>query len=145
MHSSVPGKAEESRIAEVRHQNHPDCILCSPSDGLGLGLNFVQQSGGDVIAEADCSRFFQGYTGVVHGGIVALLLDGAMTNCLFAAGITAMTAELNVRYLHSTGTGHRLEVRARLVRSRSPLHLVEAEVRQHGVVVARATAKFMEQ
>ena len=40
----------------------------------------------------------EGYSGLLHGGVAAAFLDGAMTNCLFAHGVRALTAELTVRY-----------------------------------------------
>jgi acyl-coenzyme A thioesterase PaaI-like protein len=36
---------------------------------------------GGVEAHFDCSRIFEGYSHRIHGGVIAALLDGAMTNC----------------------------------------------------------------
>jgi len=40
----------------------------------------------------------QGYKDVPHGGIIAAIFDDAMSNYLFAKGLTAVTAELNIRF-----------------------------------------------
>jgi acyl-coenzyme A thioesterase PaaI-like protein len=35
---------------------------------------------------------------MLHGGVISSILDGTMTNCLFAHGTVAVTAELRVRF-----------------------------------------------
>jgi acyl-CoA thioesterase FadM len=66
-----------------------------------------------------------------------------MTNCLFAHGIEALTAELTVRYRHPIGVGGNIVVRASLTDSRGELHLLRAELRQEGQVKATALGKFV--
>jgi len=76
--------------------------------------------------------------------MIASLLDGAMTNCLFAHGLVAMTAELKVRYRKPVFIGQEMTIRAWITRSQPPLHLLEAELKQEGCIKAIASAKFME-
>jgi acyl-coenzyme A thioesterase PaaI-like protein len=80
----------------------------------------------------------------MHGGMIASLLDGAMTNCLFAHGHIAMTGELKVRYREPVIIGEEMLLRAWITRSQPPLHLLEAELKQEGCVKATASAKFVE-
>jgi len=132
------------KLATLRKINHPECILCGQDDRLGLGLNFTVTDDGSVTTDADCDEFFQSYSGQLHGGILALLLDGAMTNCLFAVGVTAVTGELAIRYLHPVTAGKPVKLTARLKKTRPPLYLVEAELCQDGETAARASGKFIE-
>jgi len=81
---------------------------------------------------------------LIHGGVVSLLLDGAMTNCMFARNRKAVTGMLSVRYLHPVSVNCAAEISARLVKSSPPLYYLEAEISQDGKVLARATGKFME-
>ena len=76
--------------------------------------------------------------------IICSLLDGAMTNCLFAHELTAVTAEMTVRFRHPIATGQRATVRACLESSMKPLHMLTAEVLQNGCVMAVAKGKFVE-
>ncbi|RPI62864.1 MAG: PaaI family thioesterase, partial [Planctomycetaceae bacterium] len=87
---------------------------------------------------------YEGYEDVLHGGVISSLLDGAMTNCLFAHGIVAVTAELVVRFRHPVAIDVPVSVIGRIVSSSPPLHITEAKVIQDGVVMAVAKAKFME-
>jgi len=134
---------------QVRAAAHPTCFVCAPSrpPGLpaGLGLTFAPDPAGDGAVEAPfaCDAAFEGYPGVIHGGIVAALLDGAMTNCLFAQGVVALTGDLRVRYRHPLRVGLEARVRAGVTRVTPPLYACAAEIHQAGRCVATATAKFM--
>jgi uncharacterized protein (TIGR00369 family) len=87
---------------------------------------------------------FQGYAGFLHGGIIASLLDGAMTNCLFCQGKVAMTAELSVRYLKPIPLGQILTIRSWIEKSRSRLYILKAEITSHENLWAQGIGKFME-
>jgi acyl-coenzyme A thioesterase PaaI-like protein len=80
---------------------------------------------------------------LLHGGITAALLDGAMTNCLFAHGIQALTAELTVRYLEPVDIRGKIVTRGRLSESHGRLQLMCAELHQDGRVKATARGKFI--
>jgi len=81
---------------------------------------------------------------LIHGGVVSLLLDGAMTNCMFARNKKAVTGMLSVRYRHPVSVNLMAEISARLVKSAPPLYYLEAELSQEGTIMARANGKFME-
>lgn len=140
--SAEPGPL---RHRTVRTRAHPYCVVCSQSNPLGLGLEFSAHSDGSVSASFYGHAALEGYEGCLHGGMIASLLDGAMTNCLFAQGHVAMTAELKVRYRKPVFVGQEMIVRAWIARARAPLYLVEAELKQEGCVKAAASAKFIEQ
>lgn len=121
---------------------HHDCFACGHGED-GLGLTFDRNGVDTVSAEWFCEERYQSYPGIVHGGIIATILDCAMTNCLLMKGISAVTADMHVKYREPLRVGGMVTVRASLVRSRSPLFMLDAEVIQNGAVCARATAKFM--
>ena len=128
----------------MRRAAHARCFVCGRPHEGGLNLDFAVCDDGAVEAAFDCAACYQGYDGVLHGGVTASLLDAAMTNCLFARGIAAVTAEMTVRYRHPIAVGMPRIVQARAGRAQPPLHLVEAEIVQEGQVRARAAGKFME-
>jgi uncharacterized protein (TIGR00369 family) len=134
----------QSVLQRTRQQAHPLCIVCGRAHEHGLGLRFSLREDGAVEAQFDCKPIFQGYEGILHGGITSALLDGAMTNCLFAHGVVAVTAELTIRFRHPLEVGKVLIARAQVLCLREPLHMVEAELIQDGQVKATAVGKFME-
>ncbi len=141
MHQAVA----PDRHADVRRARHPNCYVCAADRDTGLGITYVQRPSGDVVADVDCPEDWEGYTGLVHGGIISTLVDGAMTNCLFAKGIVAVTADLHVRYRHPVELGQRALVRAEVVRSSPPLFVLKATIHQNHRLCITATGKFMQQ
>jgi uncharacterized protein (TIGR00369 family) len=133
----------QERLSEVRNQGHDRCVVCAPSHPLGLRVEYHADAAGVVHAEFPCQRVFQGYPGQLHGGVIAALLDGAMTNCLFAQGIEGVTGELMVRFLRPVVTDRMATVRACLTRVSHRLYILEAELTQEQVPVARAQGKFL--
>lgn len=123
---------------------HPNCFVCSEANKQGLQLEFTPSEDGGVSSSFCCKPGFEGYPGVLHGGIVSSIVDGAMTNCLFAHDVVAVTAELNVRFRSPVATGRLTSVRAKILRSDSPLYVVEAKITQDGKVRVTATGKFLE-
>ena len=86
---------------------------------------------------------FQGGPGLVHGGIVALLIDHAMGCVAATPDRPAMTARLRLRYRRPTPLGVPLTVSVRLDRIEGrKLHL-SAEITADGVVTVEADAIFV--
>ncbi len=141
--SGIPQAAEAHRES-LQAQLHRRCIVCRPTAAGGFGVRFRTTAEGSVVATFDCSPLYQGYEGVIHGGVVCTLLDAAMTHCLMARGKSGVTARLIVRFLHPVAAGVPAEITARLCEYEPPLYVLEAELAQQGSVRARAAAKFID-
>ncbi len=110
---------------------------------MGLALHYHVQPDGSVAATFLGHCALEGYAGLLHGGVIAALLDGAMTNCLFARGLAALTVELKVRYHAGVAAAEAVTVRAWLENESRGLYQLRAELAQGGAIKASATAKFM--
>jgi len=131
------------KLKALRQQTHAWCVVCGAVNPLGLKIDFSLQPDGGVEGVFSGSAALQGYDGLLHGGVIAALLDGAMTNCLFAYDRVAVTAELIVRYREPVQARNPVTVRAWLGQSSMGLHELRAELTQNGCVKAVANAKFM--
>ncbi len=134
----------ENEYCRIQKQAHPYCVACSLLNDKGLHLEFETGNGG-VFARFECDRACEGYPGILHGGIIATILDGAMGNCLFARGQAAVTVEMTTRFRHPIYIDRQATVNARLVRNAAPLYLLEADIVQDGQVKATAKGKFYDQ
>jgi len=106
-------------------------------------LRFERQPDDSVRATFPCDPQYQGYPDRLHGGIVATLLDAAMTHWLFARGLRGMTGRLNIRFRHPVRVANDAVVRAWLTRETPPVYTLSAEIDQDNRVCAVAEAKFM--
>jgi len=129
----------------TRSHVHPKCVVCSRTNAKGLQVSFEVRKDGSVQADFPCDEAYEGYPGVLHGGVIASILDGAMGHCIFARGQAAVTVEMTTRFRHPVITGRQATVSARIVRISYPLYVLEAEVVQEGEIKATAQGKFYEQ
>jgi len=138
-------EAGHDTLHEIGVRAHANCVVCGTANGRGLRLVFHQSEDGGVQATFDCEKAYEGYDNVLHGGVVSALLDGAMTNCLFAHGHPGVTAELTVRFRYPVRIDKIATVRAWIERCTPPLHVLKAELVQDGQTKAAARGKFLDQ
>ena len=142
---SVITEPEQEALRKIKTRAHANCVVCGEASERGLRLVFRPSKDGGVQATFDCAKEYEGYADVLHGGVVSALLDGAMTNCLFAHEQPGVTAELTVRFRHPVRIGTPVTVRAWIERCSPPLHVLRAELTQDGQLKAAARGKFMNQ
>ena len=128
----------------TRARRHLACWVCAPEHEGGLGLRFTPDANGAVAAVFSCGEAFAGYPDHLHGGLAAALLDGAMTNCLMARGTPGLTARLEIRYREPIRANLPVTIRGWWEKSRGPLHVLGAEIRQNGRVRVTGAGRFME-
>ena len=134
----------EAPVTISTRNGHAYCLVCGDRNPWSLKLCF--NSGEDDIAWA---RFrvgtrLQGYDGILHGGMVAALLDAAMTHCLFHHGVQAVTADLQVRFLKPISCDASVDIRAWVLSTTRSLHRLRAELVHEDCLMAWAEAKFLE-
>jgi uncharacterized protein (TIGR00369 family) len=97
-----------------------------------------------VVAEAQVSDNYEGPPGYLHGGIIATLLDEAMSKANRAHGVTAMTRQMQVDYLRPVPSGVTNHIRGWVTRSEGRKHWTSAQIESsEGVVLAKATGLFI--
>ena len=133
--------ASQALLDRTHDHVHAACVVCGATNRFGL--RFTVGPDGSVTAAASCGSALRGYDGVVQGGVVAALLDSAMANALFARGIVAVTARLNVRYHHPLATDLPTRVRGWLGTPAAALYRMGADLLQGGRVVATADGVFV--
>ena len=143
MTTPVDSNQAKVRLLNTQAEAHPFCFVCSGSNPMGLALRCEPQADGSVAATFLGNCALEGYSGLLHGGVIAAMLDGAMTNCLFAHGCPALTVELRVRYHASVMASEQVLVRAWLEEDAHGLYQLRAELTQGTAVKASATGKFM--
>jgi acyl-coenzyme A thioesterase PaaI-like protein len=76
-----------------------NCFGCSPENKLGLRMNF-RIEGEEVISDWEPENHFQGWVGVLHGGIQATLMDEIASWLVFVKLKTAgVTSRMDVKLI----------------------------------------------
>ncbi len=120
------------------------CFVCGKANATGLQIEYrVDPGRGESHADVAIPERFQGWEKIVHGGILATVLDEAMIYAAGALGHKCVTGEITVRYVKpaSTETGYRLE--GRILEDKGRIVLAESVLLDaEGQEVARATGKL---
>ena len=120
------------------------CIGCGPHAQMGLHMQFESTGDGSVESRVTVDRAFQGWRDVVHGGIVALLLDEAMAYAAAARGIIGITGDLRLRFRKPVPVGVPLLVAAKVAWQRRNVLGIAASVHDAaGVLLAAADGSFV--
>jgi uncharacterized protein (TIGR00369 family) len=121
------------------------CFVCGETNPLGLRQRFATD-GRLVRAEFAPRPEHCGFSGVVHGGVLATVLDEIMVwACAVGARQFAFCAEMTTRFHHPAQPGEMLQVEAELVANRrGKIFEARALVRNAaGQLAATATGKYM--
>jgi uncharacterized protein (TIGR00369 family) len=119
------------------------CFACGKGNPHGLHLD-IRKTGEGVELDYAVPERYCGWEDVVHGGIVATLLDELAVWACTEAGQHAVTAELNVRFRQPLRVGQRVRGYGRVVGERGRLLVTESRlVGESGNVIAEATGKMM--
>ncbi|MFN3477074.1 MAG: PaaI family thioesterase [Candidatus Methylomirabilales bacterium] len=122
-------------------ENDDMCFVCGQRNEHGLQLRFQLVGSDRIRTEFTPEKRFQGFKDIVHGGIVATVLDEVMVDVAYLRGILAVTSKLEVRLKKPAKVGEKLLFEARILKDRGRLLDVEAQARKEdGMVVAEAKA-----
>jgi acyl-coenzyme A thioesterase PaaI-like protein len=113
------------------------CFICGPGNPVGLRLRFREEGEG-VSADFTFGEQFIGWEGLIHGGLVAAVLDDAMANIWAWRGTPAVVARISARFRLPVRPGDRLRVFAEPVGARrSEMQRARGTVtREDGTIVA---------
>jgi uncharacterized protein (TIGR00369 family) len=133
------------QLKPMTHAAQNRCFGCGQANAAGLRLEFLLAPDGSVVCLPTIPDNFEGPPGFLHGGIVATLLDEAMSKSVRAKGFTAMTRHLEVDYLRPVPSRSPLRIEGRAVQSDGRKHHTEARILDDaGTVLARGKALFIE-
>jgi uncharacterized protein (TIGR00369 family) len=118
------------------------CFVCGEENPAGLKLSPEGRDGKGFIRWTP-TRQYQGFTGVLHGGIVSALLDETMAYAAMSVAGTAVTASITVSFRKPVSTDHPVSVEAEVTEHRGRVIETKASMLQGNEIMASATAKFL--
>ncbi len=116
------------------------CFCCGKDNPIGLKLKFTYDNK-TVRTEFTPTEFHQGWTGIVHGGIVGCLLDEGLTYAAYFEGINCITARIQVRLRRPALIGEPLVITSSITKKTKRLVETRATISlKDGTPVAEGTA-----
>ncbi len=136
---------EQKDLDSMPHTSPNRCFGCGPANPGGLHLEFQLTEDRTAVCDAEVSRDFEGHPGYLHGGIIATLLDEAMSKAVRARGVNAMTRHMEIDYLRPVPSGSALRIEGRVTRKEGRKHWSEAKILDAGgTVLAQSHGLFIE-
>ena len=97
------------------------CFICGLENPVGLQLRFYETAPGEIETSYTAPEHFQGYPGVLHGGIIATILDetsGRAFGGTEAEPRFMFTAKLEVTYRKNVPTGKPLRIVGKAIKDK---------------------------
>jgi len=131
-------------LTPFAHTAQNRCFGCGPANPNGLHLEFLLAEDHSVVSMASIPDSFEGAPGYLHGGIIATLLDEAMSKSVRARGFIAMTRHMEIDYLRPAPLYQPLVLVGRHLRrdGRKLFHQAELQL-PDGKVLARSKGLFI--
>jgi uncharacterized protein (TIGR00369 family) len=107
-----------------------NCFVCGVENPAGLHMHFYNTSPGVVEADYTVSEQFNGYPGIVHGGIIASMLDEAMGRVFMEDDPTRfmVTGEMKIRYRKPVQVNTALKITGRKVKDTGRIGSATGEI-----------------
>jgi len=116
------------------------CFACGHDNPIGLKLNF-EWDNKLARAEFTPSQLHQGWSGIVHGGIIGCLLDEAMTYAPYFEGLDCITAKMELRQRRPALIGESLVITSSITKKTRKLVETKATISlKDGTLVAEGAA-----
>lgn len=140
----MPKPEHAGKLEPLSHGALNRCFGCGQTNRSGLRLKFFVDEEHTIVCQVRLARRFEGPPGHAHGGIIATLLDEAMSKANRQFGVLAMTRQMEVEYLKPVPLGARLMLTGRHTGASERKHYCEAQLaNEDGQVLARAKGLFI--
>lgn len=123
-----------------------NCFGCGSQNPIGLRLNFYRLPNDEgAWAPWMPASEFEGYNGMIHGGIICTLLDEIMAWSLYARNTWAVTARMQTAFRKPVVIGEPVRLIGKVISDRGRRLEIHGEVRRESddVLLAEGDAIFM--
>lgn len=113
-----------------KQPNAKHCFVCGTDNSNGLQMNFYDDNHETVSSTITVDDRFQGYPGIVHGGILATMLDEAVGRVAMIGDHHhfMMTVKLTAQYRHPVPLNTELKVEGKIIKLRGRLGKARGEI-----------------
>lgn len=129
-----------SQVSVDTDRNYSLCFGCGQNNPIGLKLHF-QWDGKTATAQFTPTEFYQGWPGLVHGGIIICLLDEAMGYAALFEGKACITAKIQAKIKRPASINAPLLITSSVIKRTKKLFESQATVSlKDGTLIAEGVA-----
>jgi uncharacterized protein (TIGR00369 family) len=120
------------------------CFACGSLNPIGLHMevSYLEQK---AVSKLSLKREFQGWHDIVHGGVVATILDEIMAHAVMHYVGKGVTTSLQITYRDPVPVGQEVSAVGYVVERKSRAAVARGEIRRagNGKVVATGESRFI--
>jgi uncharacterized protein (TIGR00369 family) len=146
--SNVEAEGETIREAVLRYEDFRirphSCFACGELNEIGLHLQ-LKLAAGRCRTELEVPRRFEGWEGIIHGGILCTILDEVMAWALVAQDSWGVTARISVEFKKPVTVGQRIRAEGWITESRRRIQATAGRIVdvETGAELATAHATYV--
>ncbi|MFO7810102.1 MAG: PaaI family thioesterase [Candidatus Delongbacteria bacterium] len=125
----------------MKVEDDKHCFACGHLNEYGLHADITVNDDNTSCCKISVPSRFQGWKGMVHGGIISTLLDEISIYACRKISLRGVTAEIYVKFRKPVPIDTELELKAKVTEIRRKMVSVQAELLIDGVVHATADTK----
>lgn len=138
-------KTPMQKLIPFAHTAHNRCFGCGPANPTGMHLEFMLAEDRTVVCLASIPDTFEGPRDYLHGGIIATLLDEAMSKAVRSHNLVAMTRHMEVDYRRPVPSRTPIRIEGRVYHHEGRKHWADASIcDEAGAVLAHGKGLFVE-
>ncbi len=139
----IPEPVDAARITALRAA-YDECFGCGMANPIGLRLDGFARSDSTVIAHFTPRTEYNGFSGVIHGGIVATALDEIMAwTAILVEGVMVVTGTLDIRYRKPASADTSFTLEGQLIERRGRRLKITGRVLDGETRIAEANGTFL--
>jgi Uncharacterized protein, possibly involved in aromatic compounds catabolism len=135
-------------MTEIKQSSTHHCFVCGVDNPRGLQINFSSDGNGTVTAKKVFSADFQGYPGIVHGGVISACLDEAAGRSVVMVkrpDIVLVTGKLTVRFRRPVPINTPILIEGKLISHTGRVYQTQGCLKdESGHVLAEADVTLVE-
>nr|HID58332.1 PaaI family thioesterase [Desulfobacterales bacterium] len=120
------------------------CFACGPQNPVGLHMRVLYEED-RAVCHLSLSKEFQGWDGIVHGGLLATILDEIMAHAIIHFVGEAVTTSLEIKFRAPMHIGEEVEAFGYITQRKSRGVVAKGEIRsaKDSRLIAQAEGKYI--
>jgi acyl-coenzyme A thioesterase PaaI-like protein len=132
----------EWNLVILRNIHHSQCIF-NRQPQIIPDLRFWFDDSGVYNGVFTANHNQQGYDAMIHGGVIAAIIDASMAQCLMGHGIPGYTADLSIRYRKPAIINQLTYTKTYVSEIKlNTLYTLQCIITQANQTIVQATARF---
>ena len=112
-------------MTSIKQPNSLHCFICGMENPVGLHLHIYETGPGEVESTYLAPEHFQGYPGVLHGGIVGAIIDELSGRTHMGSDPHnprfMVTAKMEIKYRRNVPIGRKLKIKGKAGKTKGRL------------------------